>query len=158
MTDEPQQSIKVVDRRGSAKTNQKEDSASATEGAKKADTAGETSATVDSHQGASPTAADDGSTAEVRDEQAQNQSGGQGQQVDFPSFVLSFYTQALVMMGEVPNPETGLVTANLEAARQTIDILEMVQEKTKGNLSPDESRLISEVVANLQMAYVNKIK
>ncbi|HQH28386.1 MAG TPA: DUF1844 domain-containing protein, partial [Oligoflexia bacterium] len=63
----------------------------------------------------------------------------------------------LVLLGEMPNPETNVVSTNLAAAQQTIDILEMLQEKTKGNLSRDEQLLLTEILASLQMSYVQKM-
>jgi hypothetical protein len=87
---------------------------------------------------------------------------GQGQDehdsaVDFPSFVISLATQALVMLGEVPHPETNLVAKNIPAARQTIDILAMIEEKTKGNLSDDEKQLLEEVLSSLRLTFVRQI-
>lgn len=78
------------------------------------------------------------------------------EKVDFSSFVVSLATQSLVMMGDVPHPETGRHELNLDAARQSIDILAMLEEKTIGNLTPDEKSLISEIVASLRMAFVKK--
>ncbi len=77
--------------------------------------------------------------------------------VDFPNFVLSLATQALVMLGEVPHPETQRVSVSLPAAKQTIDILSMLEEKTKGNLSKEELGLLTDVLANLQLIYVQKL-
>ncbi|MFN8392606.1 MAG: DUF1844 domain-containing protein [Bdellovibrionota bacterium] len=78
--------------------------------------------------------------------------------VDFPSFVVSLATQALVMLGEIPNPETQSAVENLEAAKQTIDILALLEEKTKGNLSGEEQRLIAEVLTSLRLTFVKKIE
>ena len=90
-------------------------------------------------------------------EQAKDQQHAPGK-VDFTSFIMSLCTQAIIMLGEVANPETGIVSVNLEAAKQTIDILLLLQEKTKGNLTEDEDKLMTELVSSLQMAYVNKVK
>lgn len=78
--------------------------------------------------------------------------------LDFASFVLSLAHQTIVLLGEAPNPETNLVAANLEAARQTIDILAILEEKTVGNLSAEEKKLLEEVLAGLRLAYVKKTK
>jgi hypothetical protein len=78
--------------------------------------------------------------------------------LDFASFVLSLAHQTIVLLGEAPNPETNLIATNLEAARQTIDILAMLVEKTVGNLTDDEKRLLEEVLAGLRLAYVKKSK
>ncbi len=77
--------------------------------------------------------------------------------VNFASFVVSLATQALMMLGEVPNPETRLTTVNLDVARETIEILGMLEEKTKGNLAEDEQRLFEEVLATVRMVYVKKV-
>ncbi len=79
-------------------------------------------------------------------------------EVDFASFVISLGTQTLVMLGEIPNPETNLVSVNIEAARQTIEILAMIEEKTEGNLTQEESRLIGEVLAGLRLAFARKVE
>ena len=78
-------------------------------------------------------------------------------QVDFASFVVSLATQALLMLGEIPAPDGEEVDINLDAARQTIEILAMLEEKTKGNLSGEENRLISEVLSSLRLTYVKKL-
>ena len=82
---------------------------------------------------------------------------GEKDEMDFASLIVSLATQALVMMGEIPNPEGGRAQVNLDASRQTIDILALLEEKTKGNLTPDEQKMMSEVLASLRMAYVKKI-
>lgn len=88
---------------------------------------------------------------------AQTHEDGQPR-VDFASFLMSLATQALVMLGEIPNPETRLTTMNLGAARQTIDILDMLEQKTRGNLSEEESQLLAELVSSLQLSFVEKIR
>lgn len=78
--------------------------------------------------------------------------------VDFPSFIMGLATQTMMMLGEIPHPETNELMLNLEAAQQTIDILGLLEVKTKGNLSKDEQRLLEDLLANLRLAYVSKIK
>lgn len=82
----------------------------------------------------------------------------QADQVDFISFIIGLATQTMVMLGEMPHPETNQSMINLEAARQTIDILGVIEEKTKGNLTKDEERLMQDVLANLRLAFVNKMQ
>jgi len=77
-------------------------------------------------------------------------------EVDFASFVMSLGTQALMMLGKIPNPENGQVVVHIEAARQTIEILAMLEEKTAGNLSDEETRLMAELLASLRMTYVDE--
>jgi hypothetical protein len=74
--------------------------------------------------------------------------------IDFSTFVLSLSSSAAVHLGLVPHPEDQSVARNLTMAKQTIDILNILQEKTKGNLTGEEERLIGEVLYNLRMAFV----
>lgn len=78
--------------------------------------------------------------------------------VDFSSFVISLATQAMMLLGEIENPETKERAVNTEAARQTIDILGMLEDKTRNNLSADEQKLLGDVLASLRMAFVSKVK
>jgi hypothetical protein len=81
--------------------------------------------------------------------------------IDFPSYILSYYTQGLVLLGEVPNPYTNKKEEDVEAARHTVDILSMLQQKTKGNLSKDEEQLLDSVLYELRMKFMartNRIK
>jgi hypothetical protein len=61
---------------------------------------------------------------------------------------------AALFLGQLENPQTGEVTVNLEAAKMFIDQLEMVREKTRGNLSSDEDKIINNALTNLQVAYL----
>jgi hypothetical protein len=76
--------------------------------------------------------------------------------IDFPSYILSYYTQGLVLLGEVPNPYSGKKEEDVDAAKHTIDILTMLKEKTKGNLSPDEDKLLENVLYELRMKFMAK--
>lgn len=79
--------------------------------------------------------------------------------VDFSTFVISLGTSALYHMGLVPDPQTGEpVEANLPVARQTIDTIEMLQEKTQGNLSEDEATLVRHLLTELRMRYLEAAK
>jgi Domain of unknown function (DUF1844) len=78
--------------------------------------------------------------------------------VDFATFLLSLSHSALVHLGEAPNPETGTVEKSLVLARQTIDLVGMLEEKTKGNLTGDEERLIAQILFDLRMRYVELSK
>ena len=79
-------------------------------------------------------------------------------QLDFGAFVLSMSSSALVHLGEVPEPESGQIMENVLAAKQTIDILCMLQSKTKGNLTDQEARLLRDMLFELRMKYVQKAK
>lgn len=88
---------------------------------------------------------------------AAEEGHGSPPKVDFPSFIVSMATQALMMMGEIPDPESKLTSMNLSAAKQTIDIIAVLEEKTKGNLTEEEEKLLTEILASLRLAFVNKI-
>jgi hypothetical protein len=76
--------------------------------------------------------------------------------VNFTNFVLSLSTSALFHFGDFPETEGGTTQKNLPAAKQTIDILDMLNEKTKGNLDKNESNLIQGVLYELKMRYVKE--
>lgn len=79
--------------------------------------------------------------------------------VDFSTFVMSLATSALYHMGLVPDPETDeKIPANLPIARHTIDTLDMLQEKTRGNLEPEEERLLEGMLYELRMRFVEASK
>ena len=79
--------------------------------------------------------------------------------MDFASFTVGLATQAMMLLGEIPEPQTGKVLpTNLAGARQTIDIISLLQEKTKGNLTSDEDKLIQDVLTSLRIEFVKKAK
>lgn len=78
--------------------------------------------------------------------------------VDLGTFILSLSSSVLVHLGEVPEPESGSVQENLDLAKHTIDILNMLEEKTRGNLTSDEERLLKDVLFELRLKYVQKVK
>lgn len=78
--------------------------------------------------------------------------------VAFTSFIMSLATQVLVQLGEMPPPSGMEIPIDLESARQTIDIMAMLQKRTRGNLSPDEARFMEDVLHSLRMSYINAKK
>jgi len=78
--------------------------------------------------------------------------------LDFSTFVLSLATSAQVGLGAVPHPETNKSAQNFPAAKQMIDILAILQEKTKGNLTEAESTLLDQVLYNLRIHYVRAME
>jgi len=74
--------------------------------------------------------------------------------LNFSMFILSSTTSALVCLGELPDPITKEKVINLSLAQQTISIIEILKEKTTGNLSEDEENLIGTVLYDLRMKYV----
>ena len=75
-------------------------------------------------------------------------------QVTFAAFILSIAASGLIQLGSEPDPATGEKTVNLTGARQTIDILSLLQEKTKGNLTSEEDSYMSQTLFALRMAFV----
>jgi len=79
-------------------------------------------------------------------------------QIDFATFVLSLSHSALMHLGEAPDPETNETQVSLPLAKQDIDLLGLLEEKTKGNLTGDEERLLAQVLFDLRMRYVERSK
>jgi hypothetical protein len=74
--------------------------------------------------------------------------------IDFATFVLSLTGSAMVHLGAVPDPNGEKHAPNLELARQTVDILNMLRQKTQGNLDGRESELLDRVLHDIRVAYV----
>jgi hypothetical protein len=75
--------------------------------------------------------------------------------ITFAGFILSLATTAAVHFGDIADPESGERTEpNLHAAQQMIDIIAMLQEKTKGNLIEQEERLVDDLLYELRMRFV----
>lgn len=79
-------------------------------------------------------------------------------EINFATFILSMSGSVMLHIGEVPNPETGQTEKNLALAKQSIDILEMLKEKTKGNLTSDEEKLFDNALYDLRMRFVKASK
>jgi hypothetical protein len=104
-------------------------------------------------------AVQEGKAKDVSSKPEQKSAGQDAQQrppIDFPSYILSYYTQGLVLLGEVPNPYTNKKEEDAEAAQHTVDILAMLQQKTKGNLSKEEEQLLETVLYELRMKFMAK--
>ena len=84
--------------------------------------------------------------------QTNTQSGEMTQR--FIEFVMMQAQNAALFLGQIPNPQTGKPETNLEVARMFIDQLAMIQEKTRGNLSSEETTVLRNTLSNLQMAFV----
>ena len=79
-------------------------------------------------------------------------------QIDFSTFIMSLTSSAFYHLGDIADPETGKTETNLPAVHQTIDMLTMLREKTKGNLNEEENKLLEQLIYELQMKYVAKTK
>lgn len=96
------------------------------------------------------------SSAKKDEEEKGQQRSPKGEpvQIDFTTFVLSLVSSTQVHLGLIANPVTGKHEKDMLAARQSIDILDMLKEKTKGNLAGEEERLLDYVLYDLRMKYV----
>ena len=77
-------------------------------------------------------------------------------EVNFSTFIFSLSSSAILHFGEIPDPATGTKKTNLPMAKHTIDILGMLEEKTKGNLTGDEGELLKNILYDLRMRYVKE--
>jgi Domain of unknown function (DUF1844) len=75
-------------------------------------------------------------------------------EIDFATFLLSLGSQALLHLGEIPEPATQKREKNLDLAKQTIDLLEILRTKTKGNLTREEEDVFQSLLTDLRMRYV----
>lgn len=75
-------------------------------------------------------------------------------EINFANFIISLSTSAMFHFGDFPDPATNKAQINLFAAKQTIDIIGMLEEKTKNNLTKEEENLITTVLFELRMRYV----
>jgi hypothetical protein len=100
---------------------------------------------------------------EAFQEASQKAAAGQAEEqqllpeITFPSFIFSLSSTAFVSLGAVPNPETGQIEKNLPLAKQTIDLLGLLREKTRNNLTPEEDNLFDHMLHDLRMAYVREV-
>ena len=76
----------------------------------------------------------------------------------FSTFILSLSTSVLVHLGELPDPITNKKEVNLHLAKQTISIIEMLKDKTKGNLTSEEETLIDSVLYDVRLKYLSQVK
>ncbi len=76
--------------------------------------------------------------------------------IDFYTFILSLGSSAFVHLGDAPHPETRKAEPNLLLAKQTIDILGMLQEKTRGNLTSEEEKVLQTLLSDLRLRFVTR--
>lgn len=76
--------------------------------------------------------------------------------INFATFIFSLNSSALVQLGLMEDPMTGEKSKNLPLARQTIDIISMLEEKTRGNLDKDEAAMIKNILYDLRILYVKE--
>ena len=100
----------------------------------------------------------DGQKAEPGDEETPAAESDQPPlpEINFATFVVSLNASALLHLGAMEDPTTGKKEKNLAMAKQTIDILSMLEEKTAGNLSKDEESLVKSILYDLRIIYVKE--
>ena len=133
-----EKTFKVEDRRTSS--GEKEDSAQRSEPGEK------------SEAGSSESSEDNSSQT------FQGNKDGGAPQVDFSTFVFSLFSSALIQLGDMADPITGQMEQNLQAAKQTIDILDILVRKTEGNLDEEEEKLLKNASAELKWKYLDTVK
>jgi hypothetical protein len=77
-------------------------------------------------------------------------------EINFPTFIASLNASALVHLGVIEDPVSGKAEKNLAMAKQTIDILNMLQQKTVANLTPDEEAMLKSILYDLRILYVKE--
>ena len=152
MTEEQQ--FKVTDRRGFAE-----------DGTTKPVSENQSEPPVETPPAAETSVSQDKSNDEAAgqgDKNAAEASGQQGkskkayQPIDFPTYILGYYTQGMVLLGETPNPYTQKKEEDVESVRHIIDVLSMIEQKTSGNLSSEEKQLLESVLYELRMKFMAK--
>jgi len=125
------------------------------DGTAREDSAGETEDTKPDRQSEQKT---EGDAQDAESERAEQKRGGHYQvpEMNFHNFVLSLYTSVIFNLGELADPVSGKKEKDLKAAKQTIDILGMLKEKTEGNLDTSEKELIEGVLSESRMRYVKE--
>lgn len=78
--------------------------------------------------------------------------------LEFSSIVFPIYTQALIKLGLLEDPRTSQLETNLEYARRLIDILDLLRDRTKGNLEPEEENFLEAVLSQLKLNYLKKVE
>lgn len=77
-------------------------------------------------------------------------------EINFTTFIMSLNSSALVHLGQHADPTTGTTAKNLPVAKQTIDVIAMLSQKTQGNLTREEERLLTNVLYELRLLYVKE--
>lgn len=81
-----------------------------------------------------------------------------GATLDFSTFLLSLASSVMVHLGDLPHPEGGATQRNLPQAKQTIDLMALLEEKTRGNLTAEETHFLGSALRDLRLRYVEASK
>ncbi len=99
---------------------------------------------------------EDEEKAKEKEESTGQQQRAPLPEVNFSTFIFSLSSSALAHLGEIPDPVSGTKNEDLDLAKQTIDILGMLEEKTKGNLTSEEDSLLKSILYDLRLRFVKK--
>lgn len=105
---------------------------------------------------AGETLSTDSAAKAARPGKAQKTAKTQMPAINFATFIFSLNSSALVHLGIIDDPATGTKSKNLAMAKQTIDVLVMLQEKTRGNLTNDEENMLKSMLYDLRILYVKE--
>jgi hypothetical protein len=103
-------------------------------------------------------AGDDGSRKTKEEKREQDTQRIPLPEVNFNSLIFSLSSSALLNMGDIAEPQTGETKKDLPMAKYSIDIISMLQEKTKGNLTEEEHKFLDNILADLRLRYVKASK
>jgi ABC-type hemin transport system ATPase subunit len=91
---------------------------------------------------------------------AKNQANGENKEylplLEFSSLVFPFYTQALIKLGMIEDPVSGQASGNPELAKRLIDLIDLLKDRTKGNLEPDEEKFLEACLSQLKLGYLKQ--
>jgi hypothetical protein len=109
------------------------------------------------HEASEPPAAEDRAASPLSEPGEASHAGpnAEPQEINFATFILSLSTQALAYLGEIPDPHDRSSRVDLYAAREIIDIIGMLRDKTRGNLDEAENALLENALYNLHTRYVD---
>lgn len=92
-------------------------------------------------------------------DESKKKSGVSGElKMDFSAFILSLNASSLIHLGEIPDPESRSRSVNIPAAKHTIEILEIIKDKTTGNLDKDEDQLLDDIIYTLRLKFLQHAK
>ena len=100
----------------------------------------------------------DNESSSTSDKTVKDAGGVKPPSINFSTFILSLSTSAAMSLGGYQDPQSGHIPKNLEHAKQSIDILAIIQSKTEGNLTTEEKDLLESTLYELRMRYVEEVK
>lgn len=108
--------------------------------------------------GAQATVAEASKKEEIAGNFRMEEASASEPEVNFSSFVMSLATQAMVQLGQMAPPPGLEIPVDIESGKGTIDILGMIQEKTRGNLTKEEGKFLEDILHTLRVSYVKRVK